>query len=161
MKKPLSITSPTHAVALANYCVLGFSGLLFIMNSGSSGPKLMERARGEMISDIWGASLMLFGFAAFAAAIAAKRSKMPEHNLRVEMWACSGLAINLGFFFSVLLESAGQAALTTLFFTLTFALGALFRAVQISVEQRLLKAARLHPVKSDAVLADPRDEYGS
>lgn len=157
MKKPLSITSPNHAVALASYFMLGMAGLTYVLNKDSGVGKLLVATNGHLVADIWSISLMAFGFAAFGSAVTAKFSPRPEHHLRLEMWACVALSIDLLHLVFLIVERSGPAGIS---FVVPFLLGAVFRAIQIFFEQRLLKRARQHPMKSDSVLADPRDEHG-
>lgn len=159
MKKPLSITSPDHAVALANYFILGFAGMLFVINKEAGGSRLIERVAGLGVADVWATTLMIFGFMAFVSALSARRARRPENSIRFEMYACIGLFLNLGFFTGIILAGSASA-ITTMSFAATFAVGAGFRVVQIFVEQRRVKLARRHPVESDSVLADPREEHG-
>lgn len=157
MKKPLSITSPNHSWALVCYFMLGAGGFGYVVNKTSTIAGLMVREHGALTTDIWAISLMVFGFCAFGSAATAKLSPRPEHHLWVEMWCCVVLALDLAFLVSLLAKELGLVSIS---FVLPFFLGAAFRALQIFLEQRLLKRARLHPMKSDSVLADPREEHG-
>lgn len=155
MKKPLSITSPDHGIALAMYFMLGFGGLGLILNKTSGSAARMVSTYGLMVTDIWAVTLMICGFTAFFAAVAAKYSPRPEHNLWAEMYACIGLFFNLGFFIHLVLTTIGVGSIA---FLLPFFIGSGFRALQIFLEQRLIRKARLHPRQSDPMLADPRDD---
>ncbi len=154
--RPLSITSPNHAVALSVYGIIGLSGLLFVVKVTTD--SVMHRAAGGAITDVWGTVLMIAGFAAFFSAQFAKRSSKPEHNLRVEMFADIALFVSLGYASVMIFKELGPAAITTGLWTIAFSLGTLLRAAQIFFEVRLLKKARAHPKTSAPVLADPREE---
>jgi len=154
-RKPLSITSPNHAVALANYFFLGLSGALLVIGNT---PNAMSRAMGESIADVWGVTLSMGAFLAFFAALAAKKARRPEYNLKIEMYSCIGLTLNLTFFMVAVGARFGIAGITTLMFALAFAVGFGWRVFQIMSEQRLLKKARANPHESDPVMADPRNE---
>lgn len=156
MKKPLSITSPNHSWALACYFMLGMGGLGYALNKSSSVAKTMVGEYGPVTTDIWAVSLMVFGFFAFGSAATARFSLRPEHHLWLEMWCCVVLALDLGI---LALLFATKIGLPSISFILPFCLGAALRATQIFFEQRLLKRARRHPMKSDSVLADPREEH--
>lgn len=154
-RKPLSITSPNHAVALANYFFLGLSGVLLVIGSNANA---MSRAMGEAIADIWGVTLAMSAFFAFFSALAARKARRPEYNLKMEMYACVGLTLNLAFFMVCIGVRFGVAGLTTLMFALAFGVGFAWRVFQIIQEQRLIKKARANPHESDPVMADPRNE---
>lgn len=155
-KKPLSITSPNHAVALAIYFVLGLSGLLSVLSPTNTGA--MARAAGENIADVWAVTLCMTSWLAFASALAAKKARKPEYNLKMEMWACIGLTINLLYFMLMVGIRFGSAGVTSLAFGAAFAIGFGWRALQIAGEQRLLRKARANPHESGPVMADPRNE---
>lgn len=156
MKKALSITSPTHAWGLTSYFILGFSGLAGVFNLNQQSAVIA--AMGEGVADIWSTVLMLSGFGAFAAAIAASKALKPEYNLRTEMYLNVTLFFCLGYFLYVTVSVAGWRGFTTGIFAVVFILGSLFRAIQIYLEMKLIKQARAHPTEADPVMGDPRDE---
>jgi len=156
MKKPLSITSPTHAWALVTYMMLGFSGLGGVLNLNKE--SAVTKAMGEGVADVWSTTLMLIGFGLFAAAVAASRAPRPEVNLKVEMILCVALAANLVFFLVKLVEVSQSRAFTTFVFALIFIIGSGGRAWQIYYEMGLIKKARAHPTEADPVMGDPRDD---
>jgi hypothetical protein len=155
-KKPLSITSPNHAVALAVYFILGLSGLLTAL--GPDGTGAMARSAGDNISDVWAVTLCMSSWLALGSALAAKRARKPEYNLKMEMWACIGLTVNLLAFIIAVSMRFGFAGITSLTFGAAFALGFGWRVVQIISERNLLKKARANPHESGPVMADPRNE---
>lgn len=140
MKKPLSITSPTHAVALAVYFILGILGLFYTV--GVTKSNALAAAVGQGLTDLWGASLMICGFGAFLSAIAAGRARAPEANLRLEMIFCIGLFLNMGLFMYIAYEAVGAMALGAIVQAGAFGVGSFFRALQIAVEQRMIKKAK-------------------
>lgn len=154
MKKPLAITSPNHAVALANYFFLGLSGVAMVIGNN---PNAMSRAMGEGIADIWGVTLAMSAFFAFFSALAARKARRPEYNLKMEMFACIGLTLNIAFFMIAVGTRFGISGLTTLMFALAFGVGFAWRVFQIAKEQTLIKKARANPHESDPVMADPRN----
>lgn len=156
MKKPLSVTSPTHAVALAVYFILGLLGLFYVLDFSSS--SALAEAMGQF-SDVWGTSLMVGGFGAFFSAIAAGRARLPESNLRLEMLFTASLSISMGLFTYLIVQSFGMMAITSVVQAIAFGLGTLFRSIQIFFEVRLIRLARAHPSESDPVMGDPRDEH--
>jgi hypothetical protein len=156
MRKPLSITSPDHAVALSLYFIIGVSGVLLTLNKDQGGGRLMALFGGAGLTNIWAVTLAAFGFGAFFASLSARKASRPERSIRVEMWMCIGLFLDLGFFFYAIVSLLGLAGLVTGSFSFAIALGTGLRAIQILVEQRRLRQAREHPLKSDPVLADPR-----
>jgi CDP-diglyceride synthetase len=154
LRKPLSITSPDHAWALAIYLML--AGAITII--GNNTTSAIYRAAGENVADVWGTLVMVFAGSALISAITARRSRTPETNMLLEMWACWGLSANLFFFCWKIWERFGEAAQSSLTFGGIFAVGALLRALQIIHERMIIKKARAFPVKSDPVLADPRED---
>lgn len=155
MKKPLSVTSPTHAVALAVYFILGLLGTFYLLKLSAS--SALAASLGPF-ADVWGTSLMVSGFGAFASAIAAGKSKSPESNLRLEMLFTLGLAISMGLFSYLAVRAFGMMAVTSIIQAVAFGTGALFRSIQIFFEVRLIGRARAHPSESEPVMGDPRDE---
>lgn len=154
MTKPLSVTSPTHAVALAVYFILGLLGAFYVLKLSSS--SALATAMGP-IADVWGTTLLVSGFGAFFSAIAAGRAKSPEANLRLEMLFTLGLFFAMGLFAYLAVVAFGTMAITSIVQALAFGLGALFRSVQIFFEVRLIRLAKAHPT-SAPVMGDPRDE---
>jgi hypothetical protein len=155
-RKPLSITSPDHAIALSCYFMLGFFGFIFV--AGGANSSSFPRAVGEAITDIWGTTVMLAGLGAFLAAVTIRKTSRPEHNLWVEMWFDWALFAGLGFFAAVTWVTYGAQAISLFIFGAIFSIGALLRAIQIIREQRILAMARAHARESDPVLADPRED---
>jgi hypothetical protein len=136
--------------------MLGLSGFFAVFGlSKSSG---IIQAMGEGPSDVWATTLMIGGWGALASAIAAKKARKPEHNLRLEKIFCIALFLNLSFFVYMTLLHFGPRGFSSVMFASTFALGFLFRAVQLFLERRLIKRAREHPEPADPVMADPRDD---
>lgn len=156
MKKPLSVSSPTHAIALAVYFMLGFSGFMGVFNLSNA--SRVVQAMGEGNSDVWATTLMIGGWGALTSAIAAKKARRPEYNLRLEKIFCLTIFVNLSYYTCILLTNFGDRGISTALFSATFALGALFRAIQLFFERRLIKRARANPEPAEPVMADPRDE---
>lgn len=156
MKKPLSITSPTHAWALVTYFMLGFVGLSGVLSLNKQSGVIASM--GEGVADVWGTTLMLAGFGAFAAAVAAGKAAKPEVNLKTEMILCVALFFNISFFLYMVLLSSGWRGFTTAVFSLLFIIGSAFRAWQIRYELKLIVQARAHPSEADPVMGDPRDD---
>lgn len=157
MKKALSVTSPTHGMALAVYFFLGLFGLMGVL--GLTQASAIAQAMGEGVGDIWSTTLMIVSFGCFSSAISAARARRPEHHLKVEMFFSLGLAANLGFLMYVVIESFGPKGIVSASLTSPFMIGALLRAGQIFLELRVIKKARAHPEVSEPVMADPRDEH--
>lgn len=156
MKKPLSITSPNHAVAVSLYAMLGLTGLLGVANINRTSP--VYSFMGPVMADVWFTTLMIFGFAAAIAAMGAKKARRPENALTYEMFACAGLVVNMAYFIYIVWTffPAGLASST---FATVFVFGFTLRAVQIWREQRIIKKARANPsVSDDPLLADPRED---
>lgn len=157
MKKALSVTSPTHGMALAVYFFLGIFGLLGVF--GLTNDSAITKAMGEGIGDIWSTTLMIASFGCFFSAIFASRARRPEHHLHTEMLFSLALAVNLGFLMYVVIDNFGLKGAISAFLTSPFVFGALIRAWQIWYERRLIKSARAHPEESEPVMADPRDHH--
>lgn len=157
MKRALSVTSPTHAVALAVYFILGLLGLFYVLKLSSS--SALAQAMGPGVADVWGTSLMICGFGSFFSAIAAGKSKNPEANLRLEMLFTLGLFFNMALFSYMVINGFGMMAITSVVQALAFGIGSLLRSIQIFFEVRLIGRARAHPTESDPVMGDPRDGH--
>lgn len=153
MKKPLSITSPVHVMALVAYLAMGVSGFLYMTRSNTS-PALQELA-GRGVFDVWATMLTLSGFAALYFAVSAKFSARPEASLRGESLAALSIGLCISLYLASLFAVHGSSALTTSIFSAVFALGAILRCVQVTYELHRIKNARANPVKSDPVLAEP------
>jgi hypothetical protein len=156
MKKPLSVSSPTHAIALSVYFMLGWAGFLGVFNLSAESATI--QAMGPVLEDVWATTLMIGGWGALSAAVAAKKARRPEYNLRTEKIFCLALFINLTYFTYVALSSFGARGFSIAVFAMTFALGTFARAVQLFFERRLIARARANPEQADPVMADPRDE---
>lgn len=156
MKKPLSVTSPIHAVALAVYFILGLMGLFYVLGISSS--SALAQALNHGMGDVWGTSLMVAGFGAFLSAIAASRASSPEGNLRLEMIFAFAMSISMFLFTYLVSKTFGMVAVTSILQSVALGLGCLLRSVQIFFELRLIKRARAHPSEADPVMGDPRDE---
>lgn len=158
MKKPLSITSPDHAIALSMYFMLGLSGLLGVLHlNRSSG---VTQSMGEPMSDVFSTTLMIFGFVAFSSAMSAKKRRRPENSLTYEMYACAGIAVNLAYFLAIVFINFGPRGFQTGSFALIFVVGCTWRFFQIISEKKAIKKARASQVTSDeSILADPREEH--
>lgn len=156
MKKPLSVSSPTHALAIGVYFILGFSGFVGVFRMAQESSII--KAMGPGVSDTWSTTLMIAGWGALASAFAAKKARRPEHNLKLEMLFALALGLNLSFFMGVVVANFGIRGFSTLVFAGAFAAGAIGRSIQIFLDLRLIKRARAHPEPADPVMADPRDD---
>ena len=156
MKRPLSITSPTHAWALVTYFILGFSGLAGILNFNSQSSVIA--AMGDGVADIYSTILLLSGWGCFVAAIVASKSLKPEYLLLIEMYLCMTIFVDLSFFLCKAIEVAGWRGFTTALFAVIFVAGSALRAWQIRYELKLIRVARAHPSEADPVMGDPRDK---
>lgn len=154
MKKPLSVTSPTHAMGLAVYFMLGLFGFLGVFNAGRS--SALIGAMGQGNSDVWATTLMIGGWGALISAIASSRARRPEYNMRWEKVFCILLCFNLSYVVWIAISVFGDRLFTSVMFGGTFAIGAGLRAYQLWMERKKIKKARQHPeVVTDELLADP------
>jgi hypothetical protein len=158
MKKPLSITSPDHAIALSMYFMLGLSGLLGVLNLNKTSGAY--EAMGDLMSDVFSTTLMIFGFVAFFSAMSAKKRRRPENSLTYEMYACAGIAVDLLYFLSIVFINFGSRGFSTGSFAMIFVVGSSWRFFQIISEQKAIKKARASQVTADeSLLADPREDH--
>lgn len=156
MIKPLSVTSPNHAVALSTYFILGFFGFLGVFNVGKQSSIFL--ALGEGISDVWATTLMIGGWGALAAALGATRARRPEHNMRLEKIFCVALFLNFAYLSWVVFHHFGEKGFFTLMCGVAFSVGCGLRVVQLWFERRKIIKSRQHPqVVTPEVLADPND----
>lgn len=158
-RKPLSITSPTHGMALAGYFFLGFLGVFAILTFHTTDNAIVKLMGNPMV-DVWSVTLTISAFGCLISAVAAAKARRPENNLRLEAIFAFGLFLNLTYL-CVMISSYGPRAILSIAAFGAFAVGALFRAIQILVERGKVKKARMNPSISDPVLADPREEDGS
>lgn len=152
--KPATITTPTHALAMAIYLFQAGLGIAHILNLAVA--KTMIATMGDIFTDIWALMLILAGFAAAASVLTARRT--PVGALQKEFWAVLALGILNGFYEIVLyIEYQYHDVVITQMFTASVAVGCLCRAVQAFRDRR--RALRAINSPSVAVVAgDARGE---
>lgn len=160
MNRPLVITTPTHAVALATYAGQACLGVLYVIGVASADS--MRSLVGGTVTTLWALALFSCGLMCLIAAMTAPGRPDPDPALRLEFYGAVGLA-GLCLLYEVTLVSGfgflGVA--TTQVLALSVAGGALGRAVQIKRERGKLARARAHPLPAEPPpLAEQDDDTG-
>lgn len=152
--KPATITTPTHALALAIYLFQSGLGITHIL--GLAEAKTMLTTMGDVFTDFWALLLILAGFAAAASVLSARRT--PVVALQREFWAVLALGVLNGFYEVVLyIEYQYQDVVITQMFTASVAVGCLCRAVQAFRDRRRALQA-IHSPSVAVVAGDARGE---
>lgn len=152
--RPATITTPTHALAVAIYLFQAGLGITHIL--GLAEAKTMLSTMGDVFTDFWALLLILSGFAAAVSALSARRT--PIGALQKEFWAVLALGVLNGFYEIVLyIEYQYTDVVITQMFTASVAVGCLCRAVQAFRDRR--KALRaIHSPSVAVVAGDARGE---
>lgn len=152
--KPATITTPTHALAMAVYLFQAGLGITHILNLATT--KVMIEAYGDVVTDIWALMLVLAGFAAAASVLTARRT--PVGALQKEFWAVLSLgALNGLYEVTLYLEYQYHDVVITQMFTASVAVGCLCRAVQAFRDRRRALQA-IHSPSVAVVAGDARGE---
>lgn len=152
--RPATITTPTHALAVAIYLFQAGLGITHILNLAEA--KTMIATMGDIFTDIWALMLILAGFAAAASVLAARRT--PVGALQKEFWAVLALGVLNGFYEIILyIEYQYQDVVITQMFTASIAVGCLCRAVQAFRDRRRALRA-IHSPSVAVVAGDARGE---
>lgn len=146
MKPPLTITSPTNALAVGIYAMTAFSGFMLIVNL-SQVPSI-ETQFGEAVGDMWSTVMLIAASAAVYACLSAPKRRDLDTSLAIEFWSCVSLCTLM-----VILElslfpyrtPAGNFMTTSFGFGLIFLVAFGFRARQIKRERKAVRAFRNGP----------------
>lgn len=153
MNKPVTITSPTNALAVSIYFFQIALGIAHVLDLATA--KSMEQLVGATVADAWGLILIFGGLAASGSVLAASRE--PVRALKLEAPAALVLAIAAGLYETSLFIVLGPSeALTTQMVMTSICVGCATRAFQARRDRiRAVRAVRTNTV---AVVAGEGEE---
>lgn len=144
-RKPVQVTTTTHAFVLAFYAFLTVLGVLHLTNLATHAG--MVALYGEVVTTLWALWIVLAGVTALAAAMGSKFLANPTITLLLEAVGVSGLAATSTIYLSSLWDSLGaDAVLSTQVPHWAVVIGGVARIVQIGVESRRITRALADPM---------------
>ncbi|WP_130012013.1 hypothetical protein [Serinicoccus sediminis] len=164
MTKPLTVTSPGHAVARAGYSMAWLLGIAYL--SGWAEASSLEELTGKVFVGVWAIGLGAagaWGVLSIRAATYSRGSAVPLlAAMRDEAWSATGIAVALLSYEVVILMNIGlfDGAATQILVT-GLGVGSAFRVRQIRREIRTVRESLEHPVTADpAPLGRPDTDEG-
>lgn len=153
MNKAVTITTPTHALAVAIYFFQAALGICHILDLATA--KSMTELTGPIVADLWALALIMSGIAAAGAVLTAHAT--PVRALQIEFWAVLTIgALNVGYELSLAFGMGLGEALTTQLFTTSVAIGCIARAVQARRDR--VRAVRSTHSSTVAVVAGEKED---
>jgi len=157
--KPLTVTTPTHAIALTTYWSQVALGLLYTFDIAHA--RALTSLVGVRVSFLWALLLTASALACALAAHRAEHKANPVHTLSVEEWGDWVLAAMLALYEASLVIDNGFGVPTTQVFTAAVVVGALLRSRQIRKEQRRVSRAleNVHYASPPPLAEAPGDSH--
>lgn len=155
---PLTVTTPTHGLAITIYWSQGLLGILYV--TGVAQAMAMTQIAGERATGVWGMLLALAGVTCAMAAHSASQARNPAGWLRVELWAAVLLGALSALYEVTLVIANGLGVPTTQVYAAAIAVGCGVRVRQIVVERRRVVRALDHMRMAPPTIAEPPEREG-
>lgn len=153
MNKPVTITTPTHALAVAIYFFQAALGICQILDLATA--KAMIGIVGQIPTDLWALLLIMAGIMAAFSVLTAH--KTPVRALQIEFWSVLTVGLlNVCYELSLLVGMGLGEALTTQLFTTSVAIGCIARAMQARRDR--MRVIRSMHSSTVAVVAGEKEE---
>ncbi|BDZ40833.1 hypothetical protein GCM10025865_01320 [Paraoerskovia sediminicola] len=157
--RPLTVTTPTHALAVVAYWSQVILGLAYL--TGLADALAMTELFGVRFTAVWAAWLLTSGLVCGVVVQATARERNPDRGLHVEFWAVLSLGAASTLYEATLIAGNGFGVLTTQVYATAIAVGAVMRARQISIERRHLHhALDVRARAAPSPLAEPPSTRG-
>lgn len=157
IRPALTLTTPTHGVAVGVYLFVGALAVLQLAGAAEAS------SLGKMLGSatvLWAVGMLSSAFLALASALAALARRVAKTAMVGEAFGCAGIAAALGYYLRSLLVSYPlMSNLFTKSFAVAIIAGCIFRVAQVAIELVRLRRARAHPRPADPppLAAAPKD----
>lgn len=156
-RRPVQVTTTTHAFVLAFYGLLTILGVLHLINQASH--MGMTALFGETVTALWALLTVVSGLIAIAGAVGSKFLANPLATLWVEAVGVLGLGVTSAMYVASLWVSQGPTAvLATQVPQWAVIIGGAARILQIAVEVRRINRAIADPAPASPPLLAEADE---
>lgn len=143
-RKPVQVTTTTHAYVLTWYAMLTVLGILHVADIAAH--QVMTDMVGPTWTDLWAMGIVVSGITATIGAIGSRLLANPTMTLWVEAVGVAGLVLTAMPYVGALWLSLGAGAvLATQVPQWAVVLGGIGRIAQIGVEARRIRRAIMSP----------------
>lgn len=158
-RRPVQVTTTTHACVLAWYALLTVLGVLHVTNQASH--MGMTALVGEAWTALWAMLTVCAGITALVGAVGSRLMANPSSTLWIEAIGVLGLAVTSTVYVLSLWQSQGAGSvLATQVPQWAVILGGIARIAQIGVETRRIRQAVADPAPaSPSPLAVADDDH--
>lgn len=152
-RKPLQITTSTHAMGLSVYVATGVIAVWNLTDVANAAAMTGEFGQG--VTDLWSIGMLLGAVLALVGALTQSRPGNPMPAMRLEGFGAALVGtLSLFYLYSLVHVYGWLDSATTQTYAGCFGIGGVSRTAQIAIELRRVKRALRAPTTTTA-LADP------